>query len=56
MRSGVEKVGQLEAYLGGDIPQLTSGRTWTEEREVMTCQIQVGGVWSGILHNIMVFG
>lgn len=42
------KVQQLEAYLGGEIPELMDGkqeRTWKEEREFLYSEIQVGVSW-----------
>ena len=40
-----QKVKELEAYLGGEIPDLLEGckgRTWKEERQFLYSEIQVG--------------
>lgn len=42
--SHCQKVKQLEAYLGGEIPDLLEGqegRTWKEERQFLCSEIQV---------------
>ena len=37
-----QKVNELEAYLGGEMPDIGGGRTWKEERELLFSEAQVG--------------
>ncbi len=39
--SGVRRAQQLEAYLGGELPQEGSGVTWREEREGLVNTVSV---------------
>ena len=41
VRSSVQKVQELEAYLGGEIPDLDTGKTWREERQLLGCHVEV---------------
>lgn len=44
MSSYCEKIRELEAYLGGEIPELreeSKGCTWKEERTHLCCELQV---------------
>ena len=37
----VQKLQELEAYLGGEIPDLDTGKTWREERQLLGCHVEV---------------